>query len=73
MLSRTQAVKKGKGRNLFEELEKQGIVVMARGKKTVLEEMPEAYKDAEDVVNAVHNAGISKKVAKLRPIGVVKG
>ncbi len=73
MLSRRQAVKKGKGRNLFEELEKQGIVIMARGKRTVLEEMPEAYKDAEDVVNAVHNAGISKKVAKLRPIGVVKG
>ncbi|HLG29686.1 MAG TPA: RtcB family protein, partial [Candidatus Brocadiales bacterium] len=42
-------------------------------RRTVLEEMPEAYKEVEDVVNVVHNAGIARKVARLRPIGVIKG
>jgi len=46
---------------------------MAKGRKTVFEEMPEAYKPVEDVVGVVHNAGIANKVARLRPIGVVKG
>ncbi|HWP92584.1 MAG TPA: RtcB family protein [Thermodesulfobacteriota bacterium] len=73
MLSRNKALKMGKGRNLFAELEEKGIIVMARGKKTVAEEMPEAYKEAEDVCDIVHNAGIAKKVARLRPIGVIKG
>ncbi|MBF8302084.1 MAG: hypothetical protein HW396_365, partial [Candidatus Dadabacteria bacterium] len=41
--------------------------------RTVLEEMPEAYKQVEDVCDVVHNAGIAKKVARLRPIGVIKG
>ncbi len=43
------------------------------GRSTLKEEMPEAYKDVTEVVNVVHGAGISKKVAKLRPIGVIKG
>jgi len=73
VLSRNKALKMGKGRNLFAELEEKGIIVMARGKKTVAEEMPEAYKEAEDVCDVVHNAGIAKKVARLRPIGVIKG
>jgi tRNA-splicing ligase RtcB len=46
---------------------------MARGRKTVLEEMPEAYKEVEEVVDVVHHAGIARKVARLRPIGVIKG
>jgi tRNA-splicing ligase RtcB len=73
VLSRTKAVKTGRGRNLIGELEDKGIIIMARGKRTVLEEMPEAYKQVEDVVDVVHNAGIARKVARLRPIGVVKG
>jgi tRNA-splicing ligase RtcB len=73
VLSRSKAIKSGRDRDLFKELEERGIIVMAKGKKTVLEEMPEAYKDAEEVCDIVHNAGIAKKVAKLRPIGVVKG
>ena len=73
VLSRSKAIKSGKGRNIFAELEEKGIIVMARGKKTVAEEMPEAYKLAEDVCDTVHNAGIAKKVARLRPIGVIKG
>jgi tRNA-splicing ligase RtcB len=73
VLSRRKAVKTAKGRNVIGELEDKGIIVMARGRRTVLEEMPEAYKEVEDVVNVVHNAGIAKKVARLRPIGVIKG
>ncbi len=73
MLSRNEAVRRGKGRDIFAELEEKGIVVMARGKRTVLEEMPEAYKYVEDVCDVVHNAEIARKVARLRPIGVVKG
>ena len=43
------------------------------GKHTLAEEMPDAYKDISQVVNVVHGAGISRKVARLRPIAVVKG
>jgi tRNA-splicing ligase RtcB len=73
VLSRRKAVKTAKGRNIIAELEDKGIIVMSRGRRTVLEEMPEAYKEVEDVVNVVHNAGIAEKVARLRPIGVIKG
>jgi tRNA-splicing ligase RtcB len=73
MLSRTKALKAGKGRDLFSELENKGIIVMARGKKTVAEEMPDAYKDAGEVCRVVHDAGIAGMVARLRPIGVIKG
>jgi tRNA-splicing ligase RtcB len=54
-------------------MKKKGITVMARGMRTVAEEMPEAYKNVHAVVDVMHNAGISRKVARLRPIGVVKG
>ena len=43
------------------------------GRATIVEEMSDAYKDVTDVVEVVHNAGISQKVAKLRPMGVIKG
>jgi tRNA-splicing ligase RtcB len=72
-LSRTKALKDAKGRNLLEELHKKGIVIQASGYKTIAEEMPEAYKDVSEVVNVMHEEGITKKVAKLRPIGVIKG
>ena len=55
------------------ELEEQGIIVQSHGRRTVLEEIPEAYKDVKNVVDVVHNAGISKKVARHRPLGVIKG
>jgi tRNA-splicing ligase RtcB len=73
ILSRRKAFKMGKGRDIVSELEKKGIIVLAKGRSTVFEEMPEAYKEVEEVVNVVHNAGIARKVARLRPIGVVKG
>jgi tRNA-splicing ligase RtcB len=73
VLSRTAAKKAAKGRPLKQELEDKGIFVRWTGRSTMAEEMPDAYKDISQVVNVVHGAGISKKVAKLRPIAVVKG
>jgi tRNA-splicing ligase RtcB len=73
MMSRTKAVKRGKGRSIDRELEQKGIVVKARGRKTLAEEMPEAYKDVDAVVDVMHAAGICRKVARIRPLGVVKG
>jgi tRNA-splicing ligase RtcB len=58
---------------LLKDLGSKGIVVRARGKATLAEEAPDAYKDVDRVVNVVHNAGISRKVAKLRPLCVIKG
>jgi tRNA-splicing ligase RtcB (3'-phosphate/5'-hydroxy nucleic acid ligase) len=71
--SRTQALKQAKGRDLFREMGELGITLMATGRRTVAEEMPEAYKNVHSVVDAIVRAGISQKVARLRPVGVVKG
>ncbi len=73
MLSRHQAIRQAKGRAIWRELADKGITVKSSGRETLAEEMPEAYKDVSSVVNVVHNAGISRKVARLRPIGVIKG
>ncbi len=73
VLSRKQAVKAAKGRAIHRELEDKGVFVRSRGKTTLKEEMPEAYKDVSLVVDAVHQAGLARKVARLRPLGVVKG
>lgn len=71
--SRNKALKEGKGRNLVKELKEKGITIHAKGFSTIAEEMPSAYKDVSDVVEVMHNAGITLKVAKLKPIGVIKG
>lgn len=71
--SRHKALKQGKGRDLISEMEKLGVTIRAKGRRTIAEEMPYAYKDVEDVVSVMHNSGIIKKVAKLRPLGVIKG
>jgi tRNA-splicing ligase RtcB len=73
LMSRHKAIKAAKGRAIWRELQDKGITVMTAGKTTLAEEMPEAYKDVSTVVEIVHNAGISKKVAMLKPIGVIKG
>ncbi|MFH1351586.1 MAG: RtcB family protein [Pseudomonadota bacterium] len=73
VLSRSQAIKKAKGRSINRELEDKGIFVQSRGKRTLQEEIPEAYKDVSQVVEVVHKAGLAKKVARLRPLGVIKG
>jgi tRNA-splicing ligase RtcB len=73
VMSRHQATKAAKGRDIARELEDRGIIVKGASRGTLVEEIPEAYKDVNDVVNVVHQAGISKKVAKLVPLGVIKG
>lgn len=73
VMSRTQAKKSCRGRNIAVELEKKGIIVMAERMSTLVEEVPEAYKDVSHVVEVVHRAGLARKVAKLRPLGVIKG
>jgi tRNA-splicing ligase RtcB len=73
VLSRTQATKSARGRSLTRELAERGITVRAASQETLAEEMPEAYKNVTQVVDAVVGAGLAKKVAKLRPLGVVKG
>jgi tRNA-splicing ligase RtcB len=73
VMSRHQAIKAAKGRAIERELEDKGIYVETAGRETLKEEMPEAYKDVTEVVDVVHNAGISRRVAKLRPMGVIKG
>lgn len=73
VMSRKQAMRVSKGRAIIRELEDQGITVRSAGKTTLREEIPEAYKDVSQVVEVVSGAGISKKVARLRPMGVIKG
>ncbi len=72
-LSRHRAMKISKGRNLIDELKAKGIIIQAKGYKTIAEEMSDAYKDVANVVDVMHDEGITMKVAKLRPIGVIKG
>jgi tRNA-splicing ligase RtcB len=72
-LSRSQALKRARGRAIDKELQDRGIFVRSQGPKTLAEEMPEAYKDVEQVVAVMDGAGISPRVARLRPLGVVKG
>ena len=71
--SRSHAKRQAKGQTVIKDLEARGIIVMAAGAATVAEEMPEAYKDVSDVVRVVHEAGVARRVAQLRPIGVIKG
>lgn len=73
VLSRHAAKKASKGRAIYRELEDRGIIVRWTGRSTLAEEMPDAYKNVSEVVEVVHGAGISKKVAKLKPLVVVKG
>jgi tRNA-splicing ligase RtcB len=55
------------------ELDARGITLRAASKRGVVEEAPGAYKDVEEVVDGAHAAGISAKVARLRPIACIKG
>jgi tRNA-splicing ligase RtcB (3'-phosphate/5'-hydroxy nucleic acid ligase) len=73
MMSRSAARKSRRANDLIQELEDRGIVVMARSKKTVVEESPEAYKDVDAVTDVVQRAGIGRRIARIRPLGVVKG
>ena len=72
-MSRSQALRGGKGRSIADELSQKGIIARATSRKTLVEEMPEAYKDVDRVVSAVSGAGLCRPVARLVPLGVVKG
>ena len=72
-MGRRAAKRAVKGRNLKRELEDKGILIRAASKATIDEEAPEAYKDATEVVDTTDGRGIGKKVARLRPLIVVKG
>jgi tRNA-splicing ligase RtcB len=72
-LSRRKAMKIAKGRDLIRELQDKGVIIQAKDKRTIAEEMPGAYKDVSDVVDVMHKEGITKKVARIKPIGVIKG
>jgi tRNA-splicing ligase RtcB (3'-phosphate/5'-hydroxy nucleic acid ligase) len=71
--SRTAATRTINMNTLLKELESKGIMVRAHGRATIVEEAPQAYKDVNDVVDVAHNAGISQRVCRMRPIGVIKG
>jgi tRNA-splicing ligase RtcB len=73
MMSRSAATRKYSVGQLLSELESKGIIVRSASKKGLVEEAPGAYKDVKNVVDIVHNSGLAKKVAKMRPLGVVKG
>ncbi len=73
VMSRKAAVKAAAGRNLEKELAAAGVIARARGRTGLAEEHPDAYKNVDDVVGTVSAAGLSRKVARLRPMGVIKG
>ncbi len=73
VMSRTAAKKSAYAQNAKQRLEEQGILVRSETRDGISEEIPEAYKDVDAVINVVHNAGLSKRVARLKPLGVIKG
>ncbi len=73
VMSRSEAIRTSKGRRIDQELAQQGIVARARSRTGLAEEQPAAYKDVSLVVDVVDRAGLAAKVAKLRPLCVVKG
>jgi tRNA-splicing ligase RtcB len=73
LLSRTAARKGRDARQVQKRLEELGILVKSESRDGILEEIPEAYKNVDEVIEVVHAAGLARKVARLRPMGVIKG
>lgn len=73
LMSRAAAERQTRAEELRTRLKQKGITVMAASQEGLVEEAPEAYKDVKEVIQVVENAGLAKKVVRLRPIGVVKG
>jgi tRNA-splicing ligase RtcB len=73
VMSRTQAKRQARGRDLFKELRSLGVTVRAETRAGVAEEMPEAYKDVAEVVGVMEAAGVTRRVARLKPFAVIKG
>ena len=73
IMSRTAAIRATGNRRIDKELEARGVIARAQSRKGLAEEQPKAYKNVDEVVDVVHRAGLSRKVARMRPIGVIKG
>jgi len=73
VLSRSAAIRTARGRSIAKELAEQGIIALARDRRSLAEEQPAAYKDVSMVVEAVVGAGLSQKVARMKPLAVIKG
>jgi len=73
VMSRKQAVLSARGRSIRKELRERGVVALARGRRGLDEEQPDAYKDVNEVVDVVDRADLAKKVCRMRPMGVIKG
>jgi len=73
VMSRTSAKKQARGRDIQQELREKGIIVKAESRGILAEEMSDAYKDVNEVVEVMHQTGISKKVVRMKPLGVIKG
>ncbi len=71
--SRVKSSKNWKGRDIYDYMKKQGVTVLASSGRTVAEEMPDAYKDVDQVVEAVEKARLANRVARLKPHYVIKG
>jgi tRNA-splicing ligase RtcB len=73
VMSRAQSKKQSQGLDIDQEMARRGVVARYQGRGTMAEEMPHAYKDVADVVQTMDQAGVSKRVARFRPVGVIKG
>jgi tRNA-splicing ligase RtcB (3'-phosphate/5'-hydroxy nucleic acid ligase) len=73
VMSRSQSKKHSHNINIDQEMARRGVVARYQGRGTMAEEMPHAYKDVADVVETMDSAGVSKRVARFRPVGVIKG
>ena len=73
IMSRHQAIKTLSGKEIIKNLANRGIIIKCYSMRGIAEEAPEAYKDIDEVVEVVHQAGLSKKVARLVPLAVIKG
>ena len=71
VMSRAQSKRESRRLNIDQEMARRGVVARYQGRRTMAEEMPHAYKDVADVVETMDQAGISKKVARFRPVGVI--
>ena len=72
-MSRTKSIKTFRAEKIIRELGDRGIYVRGESMKVLAEEAPDAYKDIDEVVDVTHRGGISRKVARLVPMGVMKG
>ncbi|TSA56549.1 hypothetical protein D4R42_03320 [bacterium] len=73
VMSRHQAKRETSGREVLQQLTKKGIIVKSGSLSDLAEEAPLAYKDVDEVVEVVHQAGLAKKIVQLKPLAVIKG